>query len=107
MGGASVAARKGHTVKRYQTRLRLAEMPLRTLETLGTYPSDMEQIGQLYQSSEKFIRFLMNELPKDRIVKFIDAVLAGHGMQEAVLEVYGDKFKDWAAFEKRYERFTR
>ncbi len=107
MGGASVAARKGQSAKRQQARLEMAEMPLTTLESLTKYPDDREQVAQLYQTSEKFVRFLMNELPKDRIVKFIDAVLAGKKMQAAVLEVYSDKIKDWAAFEKRYERFTR
>ena len=107
MGGASVAARKRQSAKRQQARLEMAEMPLSTLESLTKYPDDQQQVAQLYQTSEKFIRFLMNELPKDRIVKFIEAVLAGKSMQAAVLEVYGDKIKDWAAFEKRYERFTR
>lgn len=107
MGGASVAARKGQTVKRHQSRLHLAEMPLSTLEALTEYPSDENAVGQLYQSSEKFVRFLMNELPKERIVTFIEAVLAGKKMQAAVLEVYGDKLKDWDAFTKRYERFSK
>jgi len=107
MGGASIAARKGQSVKRFQGRLEMAEMPLSTLESLTDYPSDNDAVGQLYQSSEKFIRFLMNELPKDRIVAFIDAILAGKKMQEAVLEVYGDKLKDWDAFTKRYERFSK
>ena len=107
MGGASVAARKGQTAKRYQSRLQLAEMPLSTLESLTKYPADPDQVAQLYQSSEKFIRFLMNELPKERIVKFIEAVLNGHSMQMAVLEVYGDKIKDWRTFEKRYARFNK
>ncbi|HEX8311823.1 MAG TPA: hypothetical protein VF614_10925, partial [Chthoniobacteraceae bacterium] len=107
MGGASVAARKGQTVKRHQAELRMAEMPLSTLESITVYPPDQEQIGQLYQTSEKFMRFLMNELPKDRIVKFIDTVLAGKSMREAVLEVYADKVKDWPDFEKRFARFSK
>jgi hypothetical protein len=107
MGGASVAARKGQTVKRHQNRLDLAEMPLARLEALTEYPSDENAVGQLYQTSEKFVRFLMNELPKERIVSFIEAVLAGKKMQEAVLAVYGDKLKDWDAFLKRYERFSK
>ncbi|MES2569426.1 MAG: hypothetical protein V4710_05150 [Verrucomicrobiota bacterium] len=107
MGGASVAARKGQTIKRFQKNLQQAEMPLATLESLTEYPSDQARIGQLYQTSEKFIRFLMNELPKERIVPFIDAVVAGKGMRGALLQVYGDQFKDWPAFEKRYERFTK
>ena len=107
MGGASVAARKGQSGKRYERNLSMAEMPLTTLESLDGYPSEQASIHQLYQTSEKFIRFLMTEGPKDRIVKFIDAVLAGKKMQDAVLEVYGDKFKDWTAFMKKYERFTK
>ena len=107
MGGASVAARKSQTTRRFQSRLENAEMPLRTLEALSAYPGDEALVHQLYQTSEKFVRFLMNELPKDRIVGFIDAVLAGKGMERSLLEVYSDQIKDWRTFEKRYERFTR
>lgn len=47
MGGASVAARKGQSVKGHQSRLRLAGMPLATLEALREYPSDEAAVGQL------------------------------------------------------------
>ncbi len=107
MGGASVAARKGQFAKRYERSLSMAEMPLETLATMNEYPSDPVAIGRLYQSSEKFARFLMTELPKDRFPKFIDAVLSGKSMQDAVLLVYSDKYKDWPAFMKHYERFTK
>ncbi len=107
MGGASIAARKGQSAKRHQGNLTMADMPLPVLEALEGYPSSEAAIGQLYQTSEKFVRFLMSELPKDRIVKFIDAVIGGKKMREAVLEVYGDKVKDWDAFMKKYERFTK
>jgi len=107
MGGASVATRKGQSLKRYQANLSMAEMPLTTMESLREYPPDEEAVAQLYQTSEKFVRFLMNELPKDRIVQFIDAILAGKSMQDAVLAVYSDKFKDWPEFVKKYERFTK
>ena len=107
MGGASVAARKGQSAKRFQRALGGAEMPLGTMESITSYPEGELAIGQLYQTSEKFVRFLMNEFPKDRFVKFIDAVLDGKSMQVAVLEIYGDKVKDWDAFLRRYERFTK
>lgn len=107
MGGASVAARKGQSTKRYQRSLGFAEMSLATLESTTSYPESELAIAQLYQSSEKFVRFLMNEFPKDRFVKFIDAVLAGKGMEKAVTEVYADKVKDWETFQRRYERFTK
>jgi hypothetical protein len=107
MGGASVAARKGQSTKRHQRALRAAELPLSQLEATTEYPMDPVAIGQVYQSSEKFVRFLMNEFPKDRFVKFIDAVLEGRGMEKAVVETYPDKVKDWDAFLRRYERFTK
>ncbi len=107
MGGASVAARKGQSTKRFQRTLGAAEMPLAKLEATNVYPMDPLEIGQLYQSSEKFVRFLMNEFPKDRFVKFIDAVLEDKGMEKAVIEVYPDKVKDWDSFLRRYERFTK
>ena len=107
MGGASISARKGQSARSHRGTLTMADMPLTTLESLEEYPANEAAIGQLYQTSEKFIRFLMSELPKDRIVKFIDVVVGGKKMQEAVLEVYGDKFKAWDAFMKRYERFTK
>jgi hypothetical protein len=107
MGGASVAARKGQSVKGHQSRLRLAGMPLATLEALREYPSDEAAVGQLYQTSEKLVRFLMDGLPQDRILKFIDAALAGKPLRECVLGVYGDKIKDWPDFEKKFEKFGR
>ena len=107
MAGASIAARKGQSAKRHQGTLTMADMPLATLDALENYPTNEAAIGQLYQTSEKFVRFLMSELPKERIVPFIDTVLAGKKMQDAVLEVYGDKFKTWDAFMKKYERFTK
>lgn len=107
MGGASVAARKGQSVKGHQARLRLAEMPLATLEALKEYPSDEASVRQLYQTSEKLVRFLMDEMPKERILQFIDAALAGKSLRDSVLEVYGDKVKDWPDFEKKFEKFTK
>lgn len=107
MGGASVAARKGQFAKRYERLLNEAALPLESLEKMEEYPSEPLSIQRLYQSSEKFIRFLMTEAPKDRFPKFIDAVLDGKHMQDAVLEVYGDRFKDWPAFLKHYERFSK
>lgn len=107
MGGASVAARKGQTAKRFQGRLASAEMPLEQLEALQSYPSDEQAVAQLYQTSEKFVRFLMNELPKERIVSFIDQILAGKKMRDSVLAVYSDKIRDWEAFQRKYERFTK
>jgi hypothetical protein len=107
MGGASVAARKAQFAKRYERSLTMASMPLEKLATLTDYPDDPLQIPILYETSEKFVRFLITEHPKERFLKYIDAVVGGKTLQEAVLLVYGDKYKDWDAFEKRYEKFTK
>ncbi|HEX8297260.1 MAG TPA: hypothetical protein VF593_13230 [Chthoniobacteraceae bacterium] len=107
MGGASIAARKGQTLKRHQASLYAADLPLDKLEALTSYPPDELAVGQLYQSSEKFVRFLMTEFPSARITKFIEAVLGGKSMQAAVLAVYSDQVKDWNDFTRRYERFGK
>jgi hypothetical protein len=107
MGGASVAARKGQSVKRFQTRLQSAEMPLDRLEALTGYPETEIEVMQLYQTSEKLVRFLMNEFPKERFNDFLKATLAGKPLKETIPQVYSDKVKDWDAFLRRYERFTR
>ena len=107
MGGASVAAHKGMFSKHYEQRLTMAEMPLETLAAMQDYPSDPLQIPQLYETSEKFVRFLMTEGGRERFPQFIDAVLNGRSMQDAVLMVYPDKFSDWPSFAKRYARFTK
>ena len=107
MGGASVAARKGQFAKRYERALQNAEIPLDALTKMTDYPEDPLSIQRLYQTSEKLVRFLMTEGPKDRFPKFIDAILAGKGLEEAVLQIYGDRFKDWPAFAKHYEKFSK
>jgi hypothetical protein len=107
MGGASVAARKGQSGKRFERNLQMADMSLSTLEGLTEYPSNSAEIHKLYQTSEKVVRFLMSEGPKERFVGFIDAERAGKRMQDAVLENYADKFKDWDTFMKRFERFSK
>jgi hypothetical protein len=107
MGGASVAARKGQSPKRFERDLKMADLPLDKLAATTAYPSKQSAIHQLYQSSEKFVRFLMTELPKDRIVTYIEAMLAGQSMRDAVLATYGDKIKDWDDFQKKYAKFSK
>lgn len=107
MGGASVAARKGQTVKYHQSNLAYAGMPLEQMVALTAYPTELAQVSQLYQTSEKFVRFLFNELPKERFPQFVSAILAGKDMQTAFLEVYGDKIHDWKTFQMRFQRFSK
>jgi hypothetical protein len=73
-------------VKRHQARLDMADAAQHP-RVAHRIPSSNEAVGQLYQSSEKFIRFLMSELRKDRIVAFIDRHPRRKKMPVAVLEV--------------------
>jgi hypothetical protein len=107
MGGASVAARKGQSPKRFERDLKMADLPLDKLAETTSYPTTEGAIHQLYQSSEKFVRFLMTEMPKDRIVTYIEAVLDGKSLQDAVLSTYNDKIKDWSDFQKKYAKFSK
>ncbi len=107
MGGASQAARKGQTTRRYEQKLRYGDLPLDTLFNYKRYPADEVEISRLYQSSERFVRFLMSEFPKDRIAKYVEMVIEGTPPDKAVIDIYGDKVKDWETFQKRYEKFAR
>ncbi|HEV7404866.1 MAG TPA: hypothetical protein VGO11_18130 [Chthoniobacteraceae bacterium] len=107
MGGASVAARKGQSPKRFERDLKAADLPLSKLAETTSYPTSEAAVHQLYQSSEKFVRFLMTEMPKDRIVTYIEAVLDGKSLSDAALSTYNDKVKDWDDFQKKYAKFSK
>lgn len=107
MGGASVAARKSQSVKRHQQTLQFAEMSLDQLMALTAYPPNELLVAQLYQSSEKLVRFLFNELPPERFPRFVESILAGKNLSAALLEVYGDRIRDYDTFKRRYERFSK
>lgn len=107
MGSASVAARKNQTVKRHERALSFATLPLEQLTATTKYPEDPIAVAQLYESSEKLVRFLMTELPKEQFPKFIDAVLSGQSLSEAIPYVYGAHFKTYDDFTKQYEKFSK
>jgi len=107
MGGASVATRRQQYLKGMQRDFTHADLSFEQLEALEVYPSEEQQIHQLYQSGERVIRFLMTEFPKDRIAKFVDSLLAGNKLEAAVMEVYGDKVPDFKTFRTRYQRFQK
>ncbi|SRR5581483_20551 len=107
MGNASVAARKNQTVKGRERLLNFASLPLERLTGMTQYPQETVQVAQLYETSEKLVRFLMTEGGQERFPRFIDAMIAGKSLQDAVLELYGDRFKSWDDFMKKYERFSK
>jgi len=107
MGGASVAARTHQLPASKMRNLGNALIPLDDLAATKKYPDDPIKVAEFYQSSEKFVRFLMTKSPKERFLKFIDAVIGGKSMEDAVMEIYGDQYKDFDTFKKKYEVFTK
>jgi len=107
MGAASVAARKNQTIKRHEHTLNFASMSLDEIQELQAYPQDPIQVAELYETAEKLIRFIMTELPKERFTQFIDAVLGGKTLKEALLYVYPDKLVSYDDFEKRFAKFNK
>jgi hypothetical protein len=107
MGGASVASRTHQPLKKFQSALSHAEMPLDEMFALKRYPEDRDKVDQLYQTGEKFVRFLMDELPPDRFRKFVTELLSTGDPKQSLMRVYGDKFKDFDGFEKKFAAFSK
>lgn len=105
MAGASIAARKNRHIGRYQGSLESATLPVENLVNISSYPISRAEVDQFYSSSEKFIRFVMEELPKERFTQFVDSILSGKTYDQTLLSLYPEKFKDMDAFRKKYERF--
>ena len=77
------------------------------LQQIQVYPQDPVQVAELYETSEKLIRFIMTELPRERFTQFLRSVLSGHTLAQALSAVYGDKLASYADFEKKYARFNK
>ena len=107
MGSASVAARGHMTTASKERDLKNATITPAELASTKSYPETREKVTAFYQSSEKLVRLLMTKSPPDRFPKFVDAILGGKSMQEAVVQIYGDQYKDFDTFEKKYQAFTR
>jgi len=106
MGGASVATRNHQLIKSYQKDLD-TQMSLEEMFATQRYPDDVDKVRDLYRTSEKFVRFLMNELPPYRFRKYVEAVLTSKDGQAAFMQVYGDKFPTLDAFQKKFTTFSK
>ena len=115
MGSATQAARKKLWTKGMQEDLSSASLPLAELVAMTDYPAkrnedetaERKEVARFYQSSQKLVRFLMNQFPKERFPKFIDAILEGAPFENAIMKIYGDQIKDYATFSKQFERFIK
>jgi len=110
MGGASVAARNHQLPGWQQHNLTHATYSHDQLTAVkDSYPKDADpaEIAEFYRSSEKLVRFLITQSPADRFPKFIDAITEGATADDAVVKIYGDQYKDFDTFRKKYEAFVK
>lgn len=105
MGTATQAFRKKIYLKGMQGKLSKADMELDELFALKQYPQEREKVTTLYQTSERVVRFVMTDFPKERFPQFVDVVLAGNSFEDAMLQVYGDSISSAAELRKKYNRF--
>ncbi|HEX8371579.1 MAG TPA: hypothetical protein VF585_02270 [Chthoniobacterales bacterium] len=106
MGSAAVAARKNQTLKRFQNKLKIADMPLAELVKLQAYPTDPADVGRLYQTGEKFVRFLMAKGTGPQFVAFVDALIAGQTIEQAIAANYQNVFPTFEKFETEFNKYS-
>ncbi len=107
MADASIAARHSRLPQSTQRKLRYAKLTVAELLATQRYPVELDAVWRLYGTSAKFVRYLFNKYPKELFPEFVDRLLAGRPTATALVEIYGDDFRDPNEFEKRFSRFTR
>ncbi len=107
MARASVAARHSQSVRRNQEPLNLARLSVAELTVIDRYPEKHEDVYALYQSAEKFVRYLCNRHPRELFPRFVERLLEGEPPDAALRDVYGAEFNDMTAFERKFARFNR
>jgi hypothetical protein len=106
MADACGAARRGLAPGAYPRNLQSA-MTVTELLSVSRYPEDIVSVTRLYDSGTKFVRYLFTKYPADLFPKFVDRLLDGVAAQVALTEIYGDEFRDLAAFDKRFQTSIR
>ena len=107
MGDASIAARHSRSPQSTQRKLPAAKMTVAELFATERYPAELDAVSELYATSSKFVRYLYNQYPTELFPKFVERLLADEPTTTALVEIYGDEFRDLNEFEKRFSRFTR
>jgi hypothetical protein len=107
MADACGAARRGLAPDANPRNLRSATMTLTELIAVSGYPEDEPSIAQLYDTGTKFVRYLFAKYPAELFSRFVDRMLDGGAAQLALVEVYGDEFRDLTAFDKRFQTSIR
>jgi hypothetical protein len=107
MADACEAGRRGLAPGVYPRQLPAASMTLTELIGVTSYPEDSTNVTDIYQSATKFVRYLFTKYPAELFPKFVDRLLAGEAAPAALVEIYGDEFRDLNAFDKRFKSSIR
>lgn len=79
-------------------------MTVAELTATSRYSADLDAVARHHDTSAKFARYLSNKYPKELLPKLGDHLLGGETAAMALVEVYGDEFRDMNEFEKRFTR---
>lgn len=107
MSGRSVGARMGQYNQRLLQRFQTATLTPDQLTALTEYPTDLTAVAQLYQSSEKLVRFLMTDGGADRFPKFFEVMMSGSDLPTALQKIYADKYPSYDAFKQKFARLPK
>jgi hypothetical protein len=107
MADACGAVRRGLPPGANPRNLGSATMTLTELIGVSRYPEDPVDVTPVYDTGTKFVRYLFAKYPAGLFPKLVDRLLDGAGAQLALVEVYGDEFRDLTAFDKRFQTFIR
>ena len=80
--------------------------PLQRLLTATKYPKE-EEIPQFYATSERLVRFLLTTQDRKKFLPFVEMVAKGAKSEDALLFLYHDRFKSFAAFADAFDKFNQ
>ena len=107
MADACNAVRRGLAPGANPRNLRSATMTLTELMAITRYPEDDASVTQLYETGTKFVRYLFGRYSTEFFPRFVNRLLDGTPAQVALVEVYGNEFRDLTAFDKRFQTSIR
>jgi Peptidase MA superfamily len=107
MADACGAVRRGLPPGANPRNLRNATMTVTELIAISDYPADRSSVAQLYDTGTKFVHYLFTKYPAQLFPQFVDRLLTGESATAALVNVYGDEFRNLSAFDKRFQASLR
>jgi hypothetical protein len=79
--------------------------PLKQLLAATKYPK--EDVPKFYAASERLVRFLLTAQDRRKFLPFVQMVAGGAKSEDALLFIYHDSFRSFAAFAEAFEKFNQ